>query len=896
MPDKSKRGMWAAGADSDAESGEDEVEHFEAEPPKSPLEQMGEWLSRTWQEARTPSGTPRPKNAAAEMRTPSARIAARQEAASAREDETARAAAQSAKETDDAVAALNELAEGASKKARKKAAKRERERAELREHRQQTALRAESEQSEAERTLLEDEIAKLEMSLEVSGKAMPPEACTQILVRLGTMKERLAELDKVKEREESAMRAENKGTPKNPTKVDEESMPGPSGSEAETEVQKWLEAEKVANATGIAAACSELGVENLVNLVGYEYDEFIEDLKELVKVPKATAKKLGALLEAANERSGQPNGKGKGKAPVALPPKAKTAPAKPKPTASVSDLLMQEAGFIEIEPEDAEGEQQGPTEASSAMPDFCMHLELVARLIAQLPEAERKDKTSVVQLVGTALKIFGVESIDGDIELEAVQLEGLLEEAAKMGVPYQGPIGKVAKAKVLKQLIGAKKALDEKKSASSSPPPISGTTSVAMMAQVATAAAAGALAGSGDNSSSDNSVKDLASSRALERVYAVAKEKGAYKALMQLEALVNQSDGEDSLTQDMAQQFVDQWQEAERDHEALANLLHTTKIPTPTGLLAAPAPGLVGMAGDGIESAAAVARAARLVQELIPSAIAECMLSDSCDNGTKLAKSAFFGKIMGSGSSSSGGFKLEHLVDVSSRHLVQGKGAEETKALLDNAEKAITLALHEANPRDGSALKVMTEIYKAASGSDGKGSSHNTVYGLFFAAYAEAYERFQTRAGAMPKLKTVWKALQEKRSYKELVSADRARLSKLMERVTALEQRKTSERPERPKVKAEPKPTATTPNPSAGGARPPPTPPEEPKPNKIQGKARQELRDKMIAAREDYKGADTFAKAAEEAKVDNASLLRAEANEKKKVLDAFNAQLAEKQV
>ena len=79
--------------------------------------------------------------------------------------------------------------------------------------------------------------------------------------------------------------------------------------------------------------------------------------------------------------------------------------------------------------------------------------------------------------------------------------------------------------------------------------------------------------------------------------------------------------------------------------------------------------------------------------------------------------------------------------------------------------------------------------------------------------------------------------------------------------------------------------------------KPPPEPPKplgDAKPNKYQGEARAKLRLKMLEARAEMNQTQTFAKAAEEAKKDDAAQLRATANEKAAEYEALLAKLKEK--
>jgi hypothetical protein len=657
-------------------------------------------------------------------------------------------------------------------------------------------------------------------------------------------------------------------------------------------------------------------------------DDVVERLPAL---PKASRKALERLVKEANPvaqlsvesgggKGGSANASAKGQ-PAA---KAKSAATKAKTKAGgtlVSNLggsapdELAARGWSRVEPNGAEHSEDDEPEGEEecGLPAFTESLTLVPALMKMLKPEELKGETPE-ELVRTGLKVFKVQAIEPVIETEAVQLDNVLQLAADRGInmPVAAHIGRAA---AVKALIDVKGRLDEAaKWASKSEAKKEAGLDVSA---IAAAAAAGAIAGvgNGESKESGDAAKNLADTRAQERVRAVARNPQSMATLEGLEKMVTaggeseegMSDREEKA---QAAKFLEAHKQAERGDPALANLLHTIKIPTVSGMLASASElgeGWIGGEGSSAKVEGRVIKMVRLVQDYIPTAIADAHLDDGCDNANKLAATAFFGNLFKMGASSTT-FQLRDAVDSSFHSMVPGKSSEDAKELIDKSMHAVGVAHHHAHPRDSTIYEVMAALQRASIGAKGDAAMHNTVLGLFFSAYAKAFASFQQSSKAMPTFAGVWEKVKTTDKYKELTSASNQKVIGLLARVEALEREKkkggTTAQPGQGLKAGQPgQYKGGQPGAQNGTTaklheeKPPPEPPKplgDAKPNKYQGEARAKLRLKMLEARAEMNQTQTFAKAAEEAKKDDAAQLRATANEKAAEYEALLAKLKEK--
>ena len=810
-------------------------------------------------------------------------------------------------------------------------------------------LVAPSEDDLAFRVTLEQECGNIE---ELIGKAtatsMPPAVITALFESLEAKR---AELEVVNTRIDTVVQLD---TPEQPSKqpsqqqqqqrgkgkkgaspakeksargsgASNEASPEPRPQEELSAIGLLLAERKVLDAPILSQTLLQLGVQDVANLEGY--DDLVDDVVErLPALPKASRKALERLVKEANPvaqlsvESG--GGKGGSANTSASGPSAAKANAKGKTKAGSAQAgsfggqapdELASRGWSRVEPAEELAAPEEEISIESGLPAFTDALSLVPELMEML-KPEELEGSMPEDLVRTGLKIFKVDSIEAVIETEAAQLDSILAIAASRGakLPNAKHVGRAA---AVKNLLELKRSFDEAAKPSSTEPGTSKLQGHVDVSAIAAAAAAGAIAGvgNGDSKESGDAAKNLAEARAQDRVRAVARNAGSVAALEALEQMVHKcgelSEGS-SEAEGKAQaiKFLEAHKQAERDDPALANLLHTHKIPTVSGMLASASE--LGEGWTGSEGSARaetrVIKAARLVQDYIPTAIAEAYLDDACDNATKLVATAFFGNLFKTGASSTT-FKLSDAVDSSFHSMVAGKSSEAAKDLIDNSMHAVGLAHHHAHPRDSSIFQVMAELKRASIGAKGDAAMHNTVLGLFFSAYAKAFSSFQQSSKAMPRFEHVWEKVKSNDKYKELTSASNQQIGLLMSRIEALEKKKDSAARTTPpgktplqaggstaKLPAGTQPTAT---PSTTKTKEQPEPPPttgDARPNKYQGEARVKLRLKMLEARAEMNQTQTLAKAAEEAKKDDAAQLRATANEKAAEYEALLAKLKEK--
>ena len=283
-----------------------------------------------------------------------------------------------------------------------------------------------------------------------------------------------------------------------------------------------------------------------------------------------------------------------------------------------------------------------------------------------------------------------------------------------------------------------------------------GEVSMATATGAAIGAAMAAASSSGDKEASEQP------DAARERVAKVAEDPAARAKLAELKAM-----GEEALASGEApkvKSFLRAQSDAQVRFESLANLLHTSKIPSPTGMFADPDATLALLKGGGTRDArqgerAEVARAAGKVQKHIIAAI-ESNIENRLKGGdaARLASAVFHGQLLGY-SSTSGSFQLtEFNSDRALARLVAGTSSQtDAKALLESTMNAIKIAFKLAHPRDVEAEETIIDVSSESTGANGDKEYHNQTFGELFKRFAMAFVKWQEGTFAtMPTLSSAW--------------------------------------------------------------------------------------------------------------------------------------------
>ena len=373
--------------------------------------------------------------------------------------------------------------------------------------------------------------------------------------------------------------------------------------------------------------------------------------------------------------------------------------------------------------------------------------------------------------------------------------------------------------------------------------------------------------------------------------------------------------GEEAITSQTAEQieaFLKLQADAQVKSASLAQLLHTSNLPTPKGVYADPDVAQTLWTGAGSVDGAhlalrsSVARDGAKVQRYIISALAFKLEGHVAGGEPKrMAQALFYGSLV-QVTSATGTFKMGEMAGERALGLFfPQKSAEEAKNLITALASPLTNVLRKAFPNDDSVEDVIAWAMRDAAGMCTTKAYHNEVFGEIFKYLAKMFAAW--REGDMIKLPTLKSAYTKAMSNPRLThvtsgTADRDKeatdakarsiaATERAERAEAAAREAKANASKGPPRKSQPPEKPGTPD-LSGTQRQLGAPGESV--FKVSGKDRNAMRIEQKTLFASYKEADEAAKAAEAASASDASSKRSQANAVQAKIDANKAKLAER--
>ena len=312
-------------------------------------------------------------------------------------------------------------------------------------------------------------------------------------------------------------------------------------------------------------------------------------------------------------------------------------------------------------------------------------------------------------------------------------------------------------------------------------------------------AAAGLASGGGRRTAdedADDGEREADVGRA--RVKAVAEDSRARELLVQLrkrgEAVMSNQDASD------LESFLKEQADAQVGKASIAELLHTSNLPTPKGVYADTDATICMLTGEeGSEEgeqlarSASVARDAAVVQKALLHAL-EVRIERKLKSGDagRLAKAILYGVVVPV-SHTTGQFKPKEMSAERSLTLFvsDAKYPQEAKNVIENMADALSAGLRIAHPHDRSIEDTLSDLKAASSGPLGDRVYHNQVHGETFKQYGKLWKAWETGAGSvLPTLASAWMKAQRQPRLIELLAGRtemEQQLKEALERVAKAE-------------------------------------------------------------------------------------------------------------
>ena len=303
-----------------------------------------------------------------------------------------------------------------------------------------------------------------------------------------------------------------------------------------------------------------------------------------------------------------------------------------------------------------------------------------------------------------------------------------------------------------------------------------------------------------------------------DRVKAVAADKHARDLLSKLrkqgEAVLSSHDAE------AIEAFIKAQADAQVGTAGIAELLHSSNLPTPKGVYADPDATISMLtgkdgtgAGEQLAACASVARDAEKVQEALLYVIERKMERKLAGgDAQRMAKAVLHGTIVPV-ENTTGAFKPKEMSVARSLGLIypDAKKPSEAKELVEGLLDGLSVGLRIAHPHDRYIEDALSDAREAAVGPRRVCAYHNQVYGEMFKRYAKLWTAWDGGTGSvMPTMASAWAKASRNPHMIELLSG-RIELEEMAKQATDRAERAeaaardASARAAKP-PKAEPKP------------------------------------------------------------------------------------------
>lgn len=448
--------------------------------------------------------------------------------------------------------------------------------------------------------------------------------------------------------------------------------------------------------------------------------------------------------------------------------KAKANPLDGVPRAlapDVSDVLRGSAGLSApdvLDPFASDIDEGSEAGDINAPPEIARGLPLLSRVfeLAYSPDGGRSPES----FVDSFFELARAEPTSGDPEIKGEDLELMLRQCKDDGAMRLSGDVKCARSMRM-EFKRAWNAVQAKQSASADTRSgATDTTRLDQMAQkraaeeqrqreqaaqahqsMAAQGAAMVAAMAGASSTSDKAEQDAPR----ERIARVARDSDAARLLATLRA-----HGEAALTSQAAEAIADFLKlqaDAQVDNASIAELLHTSNLPTPSGVLADPDVAIGMLSGSGARDGAhlvqraAVARDAVKTQAAIVGALAfQLDMHIKSGEASRMASAIFYGTLVPV-TTATGVFKMAEMSSDRALGLLlpSANSPEEAKATITALINPLSIVMRKAHPRDRSIEDTLSSAMAESIGPKENKCYHNSVFGELFKHYAKCFAKWR---------------------------------------------------------------------------------------------------------------------------------------------------------